>query len=152
MKACIVLLSVLLVLLAPVFAGAQTDFPNRPINLLVCMPAGGTADVSSRLIAKIGEKYLGQSVVIVNKLGGAGTVGTAAIAAAKPDGYTIGYLGTSPIVTVPHVAKLTYHPVKDLEPIMQYGASNFAVSVRGDSPFNSSIAPHNFPSKQSNGL
>ncbi len=124
-----------LILCAPALVQAQGDYPNRPITLLVNMPAGGTADLASRLIAKIGEKYLGQPIVIVNKVGGAGTVGTAAIAAAKPDGYTIGYLGTSPMITVPHVAKLTYHPVKDLEPIIQFGAHNFAVSVRADSAF-----------------
>ncbi len=119
----------------PGWVQGQTDFPNRPITLIVGMPAGGTADLSSRLLAKIAEKYLGQPVVIVNKVGGSGTVGTAAFTGAKPDGYTIGYLGTSSIMTVPHIAKLTYHPVKDIEPIIQYSVHNFAVSVRADSPF-----------------
>jgi tripartite-type tricarboxylate transporter receptor subunit TctC len=118
----------------PALAQAQADFPNRPITLFVGMPAGGTADISSRLIARLAEKYLGQPVVIVNKMGGSGTVGTAAFTTAKPDGYTIGYLGTSSIMTVPHIAKLPYHPVKDIEPIIQYSVHNFAVSVRADSP------------------
>lgn len=113
----------------------QSDFPNKPITVIVPMAPGGAADLTSRLIGKVAEKYLGQSVVVVNKTGGAGTVGTAALAAAKPDGYTLGTLVTSPIMTVPHVTKLTYHPVKDLEAIVQHSVLNFAVSVRSDSPF-----------------
>lgn len=64
------------------------------------------------------------------------TVGIAALATAKPDGYTIGALLTSPMVTIPYFMKLTYHPLKDIQPIMQYGILNFAMSVRGDSQFN----------------
>jgi tripartite-type tricarboxylate transporter receptor subunit TctC len=129
------ILCLLSLLLVPPVAQAQSDFPNKPITIVVGMVAGGTADLSSRWIGKIAEKYLGQPFAVVNKLGGAGTVGTAALASAKPDGYTLGTLLTSPMVTVPHVAKLTYHPVKDIDPIIQYGVLNFAVSVREDSPF-----------------
>lgn len=113
----------------------QSDFPNKPLTVIVPMAPGGAADLTTRLIGKAAEKYLGQSVVVVNKTGGAGTVGTAALAAAKPDGYTLGTLVTSPLMTVPHVTKLTYHPVKDLEAIIQHSVLNFAVSVRSDSPF-----------------
>jgi tripartite-type tricarboxylate transporter receptor subunit TctC len=136
MKTYILVLSFISLVFIPVLSQGQGDFPNRPITLLVGMPAGGTADISSRLLAKIAEKYLGQSIVIVNKVGGSGSVGTAAFTSAKPDGYTIGYLGTSSIMTVPHIAKVTYHPVKDIEPIIQYSVHNFAVSVRADSSFN----------------
>ena len=136
MKTCMIsLLCFLAVISVPPASLAQSDFPNKPVTIVVGMVAGGTADLSSRLIGKIAEKYLGQPFAVVNKLGGAGTVGTAAMAAAKPDGYTIGTLLTSPMVTVPHVVKLTYHPVKDIDPIIQYGVLNFAVSVRYDSPF-----------------
>jgi len=116
--------------------GATAEFPDRPINLIVSMPAGDTADVSSRLLAKAAEATLKQPVVILNRPGGSGTIGHAAIAASKPDGYTIGTILTSPMVTIPYFMKLTYDPMKDLQPIMQYGILNFAVSVRGDSPFN----------------
>jgi tripartite-type tricarboxylate transporter receptor subunit TctC len=138
MKRCVIpMLCLLASSLLPSAALPQSDFPNKPITLVVGMVAGGTADLSSRLIGKIAEKHLGQPVAVVNKLGGAGTVGTAAIAQAKPDGYTIGSLLTSPMVTVPHVAKLSYHPVKDIDPFVQYGVLNFAVSVREDSPYKS---------------
>lgn len=135
MKIPIVVLSLLSVLCVPLVTQAESAFPNRPLTILVGMPAGGTADLSARLIGKIAEKYLGQPVAVVNKLGGAGAVGTAALAVAKPDGYTLGTLLVSPMFTVPHTAKLTYHPVKDIDPFIQYGILNFAVSVRDDSPF-----------------
>ena len=113
----------------------QSDFPNKPVTIIVPMGVGGSADLTSRLIGKVAEKHLGQPMVVVNKTGGGGTVGTAALAAAKPDGYTLGALLTSPIVTVPHVTKLTYHPVKDLEAIIQHSVLNFGVNVRSESPF-----------------
>lgn len=135
MRPCLVLVFIITLILVPGLVLGQSDFPNRPITAINPMGPGGAADLTTRLIGKIAEKYLGQSVVVVNRTGGGGAVGTAAIAAAKPDGYTIGTLLTSPIVTVPHVMKLTYHPVKDLDPIMQCAILNFAVSVRTDSPF-----------------
>ncbi len=133
-----ILLSITLCLLAvlPVQAAhAESSFPNKPVTIVVGMVAGGTADLSARLIGKTAEKHLGQPVAVLNKPGGAGAVGTSALASAKPDGYTLGTLLVSPMFTVPHIAKLTYHPVKDIDPIIQYGVLNFAVSVREDSPF-----------------
>lgn len=126
------ILGILFFLLSPAKAA---EFPDRPINLIVGVPAGDSADVSSRLIAKTAESILKQPIVVVNRPGGGGAVGTAAIAAAKPDGYTLGTLLTSPMVSIPYFMKLTYHPMKDIQPIMQFGILNFAVSVRADSPF-----------------
>lgn len=125
-------LSVLSFILSPAIAA---EFPDRPITLIVSMPAGDSADVSSRLIAKAAEAFLKQPVVVVNRPGGGGAVGTSAVAASKPDGYTIATLLTSPMVSIPYFMKLTYHPLKDLQPIMQFGVLNFAVSTRADSPF-----------------
>ena len=68
-------------------------FPNRPITFIVPVPPGGPTDLAIRLITKEAEKYLKQPIVIVNKPGAALTIGTAAIATSKPDGYTIGYSG-----------------------------------------------------------
>ena len=121
--------------LFPGLVSGQSDFPNRPITLVNPMVAGAATDISARLIAKVAEKYFGHPVVVVNKTGGGGTVGTAAVAAAKPDGYTVGCLLTTPMMAIPHLEKLTYHPVKDLEPIIQYSILNFAISVRDDSPY-----------------
>jgi tripartite-type tricarboxylate transporter receptor subunit TctC len=129
-----VMLAFFLVLTTSLVQG-QGDYPNKPVTLIMVQPAGGTGDLTARLIAKCAEKFLGQPVIVVNKVGGSGTVGTAAMAASKPDGYTIGTLGQSPVILTPHLIKLSYHPIKDIEPIIQYGINNFAVSVRYDSPF-----------------
>jgi len=70
-----------------------------------------------------------------NKPGASGTIGVGALAAAKPDGYTVGYAGHSAVFVSPLVEKVSYHPIKDLTPLVQWGAFNFGVAVKGDSPF-----------------
>lgn len=110
-------------------------FPSRPVTFIIPLPPGGPGDLSFRLISKAAEKYLGQPIVLVNKPGGTLTIGIAAIAAAKPDGYTIGYAGHSGMFVVPFLEKLPYHPIKDLKPIMQFGGYNFGVIVKADSPY-----------------
>ena len=110
-------------------------FPNRPITYVVPVPPGTGTDLSVRLIAKEAEKYLGQPIVVVNKPGAALTIGTAAVASAKPDGYTIGFSGGPPLFFTPLLERVPYHPLKDLRMVMQYGGFNFGVIVKADSPF-----------------
>jgi tripartite-type tricarboxylate transporter receptor subunit TctC len=112
-------------------------FPNRPITFIVPLPAGSGGDVASRLIAKEAEKFLGQPIIIVNKPGASYTIGAAAIAASKPDGYTIGYTTPASLFITPFLEKLPYHPLKDLHRIMQFGEMTFGMVVRSDSPFKS---------------
>lgn len=112
-----------------------TKFPTHPITFICAFPPGSTADLTARLISKTAEKFLGQPVVVVNKPGAGSTIGTAAIAAAKPDGYTIGYTAPAPMLISPYVEKLPYHPLKDFQQIIQYSEATFAVTVRADSPF-----------------
>ncbi len=114
-----------------------TKFPSRPITFIVPLPAGSGGDVASRLIAKEAEKFLGQSIAVVNKPGGSYTIGAAAIAASKPDGYTIGYTTPASLVITPFLEKLPYHPLKDLQRIIQFGEMTFGVVVKNDSPFKS---------------
>ena len=112
-------------------------YPSRSITFIVPVPPGGGTDLSIRVIAKEAEKFLGQPIVILNKPGGALTIGVAAIATAKPDGYTIGYAGGPPLFLTPFLEKVPYNPLKDLQPIMQFGGFNFGVVVKADSPFKS---------------
>jgi tripartite-type tricarboxylate transporter receptor subunit TctC len=112
-----------------------TKFPSRPITFIVPLPAGSGGDVASRLIAKEAEKFLGQSITVVNKPGGSYTIGAAAIAASKPDGYTIGYTTPASLVITPFLEKLPYHPLRDLQRIIQFGEMTFGVVVKSDSPF-----------------
>ena len=72
----------------PAFAA----YPERPVTLIVPWAAGGGTDATARIIASLLEKELGQPVTVVNRTGGSGVVGHAAIASAAPDGYTIGMI------------------------------------------------------------
>ena len=94
----------LLFALLALFAGAAAaQYPERPINLLVAYPPGGGTDIVARAIAPFLEKYLGggAKMVVVNRSGAGGEVGMAALANAQPDGYTIGFVNTPPLMTVP---------------------------------------------------
>ncbi len=113
-----------------------TRYPSRPITFVEPFSPGGSSDLAMRSLGKAVEKYLGQPIVITNKPGGGGSVGVAAIAAAKPDGYTIGQsAGGAPLFILPFLEKLPYHPVNDLRYIVQYSSPSFGIVVKGDSPF-----------------
>ena len=89
-------------------ASAQEKFPSRPVELVVPTPAGGGTDITMRLLAEIAESGLGQKVVVLNKPGGAGTVGVAAVTEAKPDGYTLGAVYNAPLTMLPHIQAVPY--------------------------------------------
>lgn len=110
-------------------------YPDRPITLIVNYTPGGGSDLSARALAKYAEKELGQPVAVVNKAGAAGSVGVGAIAAAKPDGYTIGVSTYGPLTMAPHMYDLPYNPLTDFEYIMGYGKYMYGPCVRSDSPF-----------------
>jgi tripartite-type tricarboxylate transporter receptor subunit TctC len=135
MRAIVTLLVVLLVASAQV-AGAQT-YPTRPVNMIICFPAGAAVDVGARLIAKDAQKFLGQEIVPVNKPGGAGAVGAGVAAAAKPDGYTVMATVSATLTNVPHLESVPFNPLKDFIPIWQYGELIPALIVRADSPYKS---------------
>jgi tripartite-type tricarboxylate transporter receptor subunit TctC len=113
------------------------QFPSRPINFIIALPPGAGLDLACRLICKEAEKYLGQTIIPVNKPGGTFAIGTAAIASAKPDGYTIGCAGYPAMFVVSQIEKVPFHTLKDFKWIMQFGYMNFGVTVKGDSPFKS---------------
>ena len=113
------------------------DFPNRPITIIVNYGAGGSTDVAVRLLAKVAEKRLGVPLVISNKPGGGGVVGTAELARAKPDGYTIGTLTIGALSAVPSMQQVPYQPFKDFDFISGFGRYLYAVFVKTNSPFQS---------------
>jgi tripartite-type tricarboxylate transporter receptor subunit TctC len=99
-------------------ARAQPAFPSRSINLIVPFAPGGSTDVIARVIAEAMRPSLGQPIVIDNRAGAGGSTGTAAIAKAAPDGYTIGMGTASTLAINPAVYhNLAYDVLKDLEPI-----------------------------------
>jgi len=133
-----ILFSIIFVLLFSEAGYPQEDvskYPSKPITYVCPVPPGTGTDLSIRLMAKELEKVLGQSIVVVNKPGAALTIGTAFVASAKPDGYTIGFSGGPPLFFTPLLEKVPYDPIKDLRMVAQYGSFNFGVIVKGDSPF-----------------
>jgi len=90
-------------------AQAATDFPGKkPISMIVPFGAGGPTDAVGRFLANAFEKILKQNVVVKNLTGAAGTIGTAELAKADADGYTLGYIPIGPMATQPHLRKLPY--------------------------------------------
>lgn len=93
-------------------------WPSRPIKLVVPFPGGSSPDIIARAIAEPLAASLGQSVVIDNRPGAGGNIGTGAVAKAEPDGYTLLFTIQGPLVTAPLLSsKLAYDPVKELQPI-----------------------------------
>ncbi|HTR83052.1 MAG TPA: tripartite tricarboxylate transporter substrate-binding protein [Reyranella sp.] len=110
------IVAALSLLLGAVPAAAE-DFPNRPITLVVPFVAGGPGDIIGRLIADAMKRNLGQEVVVVNVGGAGGTIGTARVAQAKPDGYTI-LLGHTGQATMTSLYKsLPFDPIEGFEKI-----------------------------------
>ncbi|WP_349742729.1 Bug family tripartite tricarboxylate transporter substrate binding protein [Roseateles cavernae] len=93
-------------------------WPSRPIKLVVPFPGGSSPDIIARAIAEPLAASLGQPVVIDNRPGAGGNIGTGAVAKAEPDGYTLLFTIQGPLVTAPLLsARLAYDPVKELQPI-----------------------------------
>jgi tripartite-type tricarboxylate transporter receptor subunit TctC len=97
---------------------AAQAYPTKPIRLVVAFPAGGSTDIIARLVAqRLGER-LGQQVIVDNRGGAGGTIGTEIAARAAPDGHTLTMGTTSTHVIAPAAyAKVSYDPVKDFSPI-----------------------------------
>ena len=114
---------------------AQTDYPNKPIRLIVPFPAGGGTDIYARLIAnKLTERL--KWVVVDNKPGAGGNIGVDAAAKSPPDGYTIVIGQTSNLTISPTLyKKLPYDPQKDLTPIVLVADSALALVVPAASPY-----------------
>lgn len=116
---------------------AFAEFPEKPITLMVQYSAGGSTDLAVRKLADLMEKDLKNSVVVVNKTGGGGTICAAAIKNSKPDGYTLGTISVSTMCLIPHFRELPYNPREDLIPVVIFGGWGFALGVKADSPWNS---------------
>jgi tripartite-type tricarboxylate transporter receptor subunit TctC len=120
------------ILAATTCAWAQ-GYPSRPITLIVPWAAGGGTDATARIIGSLLEKELGQPVNVVNRTGGSGVVGHAAIASAAPDGYTIG-LATVEIGMM-HWQGLTELTGASFTPLALVNADPAGVQVRSDAPY-----------------
>lgn len=116
-------------------AQAQDGYPSRSINLIVPFAPGGSTDVIARVIAEAMRPSLGQSIIIDNRAGAGGSTGTAAIAKAAPDGYTIGMGTASTLAINPAVYRnLTYDVAKDLEPITNLAVVPNIMAIHAGQP------------------
>ena len=131
-------LSVAAIVLAAVTgaAHAQQDFPNKPIQMMVAFPAGGSTDIAARIVASIAEKALGQPIVIVNRGGAGGQIGWTEMVRQRPDGYYIGFINlpaTNTVILDPE--RKAIFTEKDFTPIINQVLDPGVIWVRADSPF-----------------
>lgn len=123
-------------LLALLVAGsppAQSNYPEKPIHMVVGFPPGSQADTVVRLLSQKFAEAWGKPVVVDNATGAAGNIATDRVAKAAPDGYTLGLLGQS-IVVNPSLYKPAYDPVKDFAPVSQVAVSPYLLVVHNTVP------------------
>jgi len=117
-------------------AFAQSDYPNRPIRLIIPFPAGGSNDIVGRAIATQMSEKLGKQVVVDNRTGAGGVIGTELASKEKPDGYTILVISIAHSVN-PWLYKLPYDPIKAFTPIGIMGTGTNVLTVHPSLPANS---------------
>jgi tripartite-type tricarboxylate transporter receptor subunit TctC len=124
-------LALLIALLTADASRAQTDlrWPERPIRFIVPFTPGSSSDIVARLVAqKLGER-LGQQLVVENRVGAGGSLGTEQVARAEPDGHTLGLANTSTHAVAASLAAPAYDPVKDFAPVSMLGSSPFVLAT-----------------------
>lgn len=120
---------------SPLVANAQSDYPNKPIRLIVAFPAGGSTDIVGRIVAQKLSERLGQAIVVENRGGAGGTIGTDAAAKAAPDGYTLTLGTTSTMAVAPGAySRLGYDSVKSFSPISLVAVTPYLLVVNPDLP------------------
>jgi tripartite-type tricarboxylate transporter receptor subunit TctC len=121
-------LAVLLV--GPAFGQADPNYPTKPIRIIVPFPAGSATDSVCRVVAQKLQGRIGQTVVVENKPGASGSLGSDQVAKATPDGYTLGLITGSTHTVAPALGKLPYDPVKDFKPISMLGSAPYVLVVQ----------------------
>jgi len=135
------ILRILLALLAAVALapsawaqGATANYPNRPIHIIVCVPAGGGVDTVTRIVANGLQEKLGQPVVVENRSGAAGNIGAEAVYTSDPDGYTLLAAQPSPLTVNPLLyKKMSFDPTR-FEPVAIMTTVANVLLVRPDFP------------------
>src|SRR6476620_1780550 len=115
-------------------AQAQT-YPTKPVSLVVGFAPGGSADILARLLAQKLGSSLGQPVIVDNKPGAGATIATAAVAASKPDGYTLLMVTSGHAGSAALYPKLSYDTLKSFEPVAKVGASPVVIVAPASAPY-----------------
>jgi tripartite-type tricarboxylate transporter receptor subunit TctC len=131
------MLLTLALLAAAVPATWAQGYPTKPVKVIVTFPPGGTPDIYGRIMSAELQKIWNQSVVLENRTGAGGTIGTDFVAKAAPDGYTLLFAADATITIAPHLySKLPYDPVRDLAPIVNVAAGPFVLMANPAFPAN----------------
>lgn len=110
------------------------EYPTKPIEIFVPYGAGGSLDLGARLIAEIGKKYLGQPLIVLNKVGAGGTVAATEVFNSRPDGYKILYFANNFFVTTIKTQKIPFDP-NYFVPLANFTEERMGLIVKGDSPW-----------------
>jgi tripartite-type tricarboxylate transporter receptor subunit TctC len=121
-------------LLIAMNAAAQTNFPEKPIRIIVGFPPGSQPDTVARLLGQKFSEAWGKPVLIDNAPGAGGNIATERVAKAVPDGYTVGLLAQGQIVTNPILYKVTFDPMKDFAPVSQVSVAPSLLVVHNAVP------------------
>ena len=118
-------------------AAAAADYPSKPITIIVPYAPGGGGDTFTRAIALQAQELLGTKIFVENRTGGGASIGVASVARARPDGYTLAFVSSSPIISVPNFFRVPYDPAVDLLYLSRFVVTACPIVVRADSPFES---------------
>src|SRR3954451_20246387 len=127
----------LLLALVSTSALAQQQWPNRPVKLIVAYPPGGSSDLMARIVAAKFNDLWGQQVLVENKPGAAGAIGTDYAAKQPPDGYSFMIANMGPIAVNPLLSKVPYSVDKDFAAVSLVSTGPNVLVVRADSSFHS---------------
>ncbi len=123
-------------LAAPVAAQAQADtWPSRPIRIVAPFPPGGTVDLLSRIFAPPLSQALGQQVIVENRAGGGGSIGTGAVAKAAPDGYTFVMVFDTHAVNPSLIPNMSFDTRADLAPVMLIATGAMVITAHSSQPW-----------------
>jgi tripartite-type tricarboxylate transporter receptor subunit TctC len=127
-----------LMLCAPAGAGAQTNYPDRPIKMIVPLAAASAVDVAARIVTQKMADNMGQQFVILNQPGASGLIGAEAVARAEPDGYTIGGFNDSIMTMVPNMqSKMRWDILKDFAPVSLVATVEWGLIANNHAPYKS---------------
>jgi tripartite-type tricarboxylate transporter receptor subunit TctC len=129
---CRVLCVISAALLAPL-AGAQ-GYPEKPIRVILSVPAGATPDVTARLVTPGLASVLGQPLVVDNRGGAGGLIGAEIVAKAAPDGYTLFISSSGALTILPHLRKVPYDTLRDFTPISLISVGPFVLITHPSVP------------------
>lgn len=132
-----VLVAVLLAALSGPTAAQPSDWPAKPMRFVVPFPPGGTIDPLARLIADRLKQQMGWTIVVENRAGASGSIGTAAVAKAQPDGYTFGLVFDTHAVNPGLLPNLAFDTQKDLDPVSIIGTTAMVLSTHESRQFTS---------------